>query len=626
MSITVDTTTNWPTASLVIFAIDTTEIVNGLETRVDGSYNVFRGIVTSATTIGSLTKLYGTAQDYASGATTRVYIIVSSYWNNYLVDGLLVDHLAAGYHKSLSDTNGNEWLERGVTASAVNQVKVTNAAIGNAPEISASGDDTNIDLKISPKGTGKIEQTKRADGWVTGLTAPATVTCNGNRSYSVVISATDYTDRLSPGMRLRFTRTVTAPTKCTDLESGSSNYYSKSSPSGMTFTDDFVVSAWVKLESYAAMSIASRYNGTSGWDFNIQSTGQVRLNGFKAGAANFSYVESYQSVPLGKWVHITAQLDMSAFTATTTTSYVMFDCVDIPASVTRGGTNPTDLTQAGNLEIGGRNGGLQPFDGKLAQVAIYSAKVTQANVKATISQTLSGSETSLISAYSFNNTINDLNANANNLTAQNSAVATNSDTPFSQGATGTTEYGIITAVAFSTDTTITVQVPENGAIPTSGGVSAMAYSTQKAPFGMPVDEAKWTIRTLLLTTNATTSNATYGSFLSGGYAITVPVGPWKVGILANTYNSNTTQVVFNLAPSTASITGTTSSAGFALSQKAFSNGSPSAAAAFLSAYIYEDDLLATATVYTLYSLGATTAANIQGSIQQNYLFARLNSL
>jgi hypothetical protein len=54
------------------------------------------------------------------------------------------------------DTNGNEEIKFTATASAVNEFTVTNAATGNAPEISATGGDTNIDLKITPKGSGKI--------------------------------------------------------------------------------------------------------------------------------------------------------------------------------------------------------------------------------------------------------------------------------------------------------------------------------------------------------------------------------------------------------------------------------------------------------------------------------------
>jgi len=364
-----------------------------------------------------------------------------------------------------------------------------------------------------------------ANGWVDLLSAPNTVTALGNRSYSMVFNGVDHTDLISPGMRLKLTRTVTAPTQCADLESGSSHYFNKTSPSGMTFTDDFTVSAWVKLESYTggAQTIASRYNGTSGWALEVQSSGQVAIIGWNNNSANYSQILSAQSVPLNRWVHIAAQLDMSAFTATTTTSYVMIDGVNVPGTVSRGGTSPTALIQAGNLEIGSKNAG-SFFDGKIAQVAIYSAKVTQANILATMAQGLTGSETSLISAYSFNNTLNDLSANANNLTAQNSAVATATDSPFAGGSVGTTEYGIVTAAAFSTNTTLTVQVPEGYALPTTGGISAVSYSINKIPYGFPIQADKWSLKMIQSSTDRTTTSTTFATLTD---SIVLPVGAWK---------------------------------------------------------------------------------------------------
>ena len=56
----------------------------------------------------------------------------------------------------INDTNVNEQIKFTTTASAVNEFTITNAATANAPEISATGGDTNIDIKITPKGTGKI--------------------------------------------------------------------------------------------------------------------------------------------------------------------------------------------------------------------------------------------------------------------------------------------------------------------------------------------------------------------------------------------------------------------------------------------------------------------------------------
>lgn len=49
-----------------------------------------------------------------------------------------------------------ELLKFSETGSAVNEVTVTNAATGNGPSLSATGDDANIDLNLAAKGTGGI--------------------------------------------------------------------------------------------------------------------------------------------------------------------------------------------------------------------------------------------------------------------------------------------------------------------------------------------------------------------------------------------------------------------------------------------------------------------------------------
>ena len=56
----------------------------------------------------------------------------------------------------IRDENDNEYLTVTQNASAVNHVDVANAATGNAPVISAVGDDTDIDLSISGKGSGFV--------------------------------------------------------------------------------------------------------------------------------------------------------------------------------------------------------------------------------------------------------------------------------------------------------------------------------------------------------------------------------------------------------------------------------------------------------------------------------------
>ncbi len=57
---------------------------------------------------------------------------------------------------SILDTNGNELFLLTATSSAVNELTYANAATGNKPTLTATGDDTNIGVSIQPKGSGTI--------------------------------------------------------------------------------------------------------------------------------------------------------------------------------------------------------------------------------------------------------------------------------------------------------------------------------------------------------------------------------------------------------------------------------------------------------------------------------------
>src|SRR5210317_20279 len=70
----------------------------------------------------------------------------------------------------IADSNGNEQIVFNTTASAVNYLDVTNAATGNGITLASAGGDTNIDIKISPKGSGVIDaDTSR----ITNVTDPS---------------------------------------------------------------------------------------------------------------------------------------------------------------------------------------------------------------------------------------------------------------------------------------------------------------------------------------------------------------------------------------------------------------------------------------------------------------------
>ena len=61
----------------------------------------------------------------------------------------------------IADANGNELIMLQTASSAVNQLEVTNAASGGSVVVGASGDDSNIDIDISPKGTGEVNIANR---------------------------------------------------------------------------------------------------------------------------------------------------------------------------------------------------------------------------------------------------------------------------------------------------------------------------------------------------------------------------------------------------------------------------------------------------------------------------------
>lgn len=69
---------------------------------------------------------------------------------------------------SINDANGAELIKLTATGTAVNEITLANAATGNGPSITASGE-TNVDLTVAAKGTGTLTL-----GQATGEVAIAT--------------------------------------------------------------------------------------------------------------------------------------------------------------------------------------------------------------------------------------------------------------------------------------------------------------------------------------------------------------------------------------------------------------------------------------------------------------------
>jgi len=58
--------------------------------------------------------------------------------------------------KGIDDDSGNEFIKFTKTATAVNEFTIINSATGVSPTISATGDDTNIGINLTTKGTGGV--------------------------------------------------------------------------------------------------------------------------------------------------------------------------------------------------------------------------------------------------------------------------------------------------------------------------------------------------------------------------------------------------------------------------------------------------------------------------------------
>lgn len=163
-SITVVSTTNWPTDTGVIFAIDVAEVVDGEQVQVAGTYCEFEGVVSGATSITSVDLVAGTPQNYAAGALTRVYIPLSSEVQNRMVDGFVEEHAQDGTHTDITTTS-----------------------INNAGAMIQTGPLT----------------LKTYDGWI-----QATDTWTYASATTITVAGVDVTGLIEPGDRLKITQTT----------------------------------------------------------------------------------------------------------------------------------------------------------------------------------------------------------------------------------------------------------------------------------------------------------------------------------------------------------------------------------------------------------------------------------
>lgn len=81
---------------------------------------------------------------------------------------------------SLNDAAGNEFIKFTTTGSAVNEITIANGASTTGPTLSATGGGTNLNIIMTPKGTGSVELNKAAF-------SSSTITANGAASTAATL-------------------------------------------------------------------------------------------------------------------------------------------------------------------------------------------------------------------------------------------------------------------------------------------------------------------------------------------------------------------------------------------------------------------------------------------------------
>lgn len=520
----------------------------------------------------------GTNVDHTAGVTIVDY--VSGTGQNMMTKGLLVSH----------DQDGT------LKTGAVDVTAVVADAILTKAKLDAT---MNTELNT---------------GWVSSvLPAVSSVTYNGNRSYDITFAST-VASTLSSGMRLKGTKTVAGNGYMGGAFNGSSHYFVKATPTSTlaSLTNNFTIEATVAPTAYQAGAIAVRADAAVNNDlaFYMNASGQLVAEVKITAGANFRTVTSYQSLPLIKKTTV-------AVTWQGGTAYKLyFDGIEVPSVVATGGTAPTAAGTGGDFAIGrfGSNASAY-FAGYISNVAWYDAVLTAATIKEHATYKITAGATNCIGSWSLDNTaVNQQVPGTNDLTATG-GVGYTAISPHGQmgDAVHTDQFA---ALVMSVSTTVaTVQVPEGCTIPTTGGVTSVAYSVQGNPFGWVSDKGRWGVALLWRTLFTTTSNATFAA--ATGMSFVVPVGQWKVGYQLSLYNTSTTLVSWCMSD--------VSQTGLALaaSDTSLESNSQSSAAStsYSDAYKTKNANHTTAATYTMYTLGATTSAGFGGNTTKNELFA-----
>ncbi len=160
-----------PTADRVISLPNATgAIVLDTATQTLSNKTLTTPVITAISNSGTI--------NVPSGAGTLATIAGSQTLTNKTLTSPTINTPIIG--TSLNDANGNEFIKFTTTGSAVNELTIANGASTNGPTLSATGGGANLNIIMTPKGTGSVELNKAAF-------SSSTITANGAASTSATL-------------------------------------------------------------------------------------------------------------------------------------------------------------------------------------------------------------------------------------------------------------------------------------------------------------------------------------------------------------------------------------------------------------------------------------------------------
>jgi hypothetical protein len=374
--------------------------------------------------------------------------------------------------------------------------------------------------------TKSIEPGLLSTDWRPLGVTPTVVSSNGQKEHVIRFASVDYSGTIPVGGKLRIPRTGTTPTASMAFVASSAQYASKASPTGISFVDDYTLEAWVYLDSYATdyQGIISRRDAdVSGFSLSISANGQIEVASLNSSA--YRLVQTYQSIPLNKWTHVAATVDLSGGTWITYIDGVQVTNYMFATT----GTVSAIIQPAQPIVLGSRKSSTQLLTGKVANARVWSTIRTAAEIRDNMNKENPASTTGLVAHYKGNGSWNDSSTNANHLTAVGGAVNSFASHPYSA-----IEYAIVTKVTYTGGNTDVTVFTGSGCLPNET-FGASSYSTARTPFGFPADRSKWRLSAIdrsAATQPSPLANTWYNPV---SFRMAIPTGSWDLSYHSNFY-------------------------------------------------------------------------------------------